>query len=63
MPSNLLIVERNIDNVNYYESFLNSSLKIAYTIINSMDSLEESLQQNNYSHLILNSNVLISLTS
>lgn len=57
MPSNFLIIENDDTLVIKYEEFLNGSLKIQHHIIDSFNSFEEQLFNNNYSHLIINSKV------
>ncbi|WP_111707365.1 hypothetical protein [Lutibacter citreus] len=57
MPSNILIIESDINQVQEYVKILNKNLKIQHKIINSFDLLPKKLITNRFSHLIINSKV------
>ena len=57
MPSNILIIENDVNLTQTYIEIFNSNLKIQYKIIDSFNSLKEQLNTNQFSHLIINRNV------
>lgn len=57
MPSNILFIENDINLAHDYVRILNINLKIRHKIINSFDSLDNQLKTNEFTHVIINSNV------
>lgn len=57
MPSNILIIENDVNLIANYELILNSNLKIQHTIVNSFDNFTELLNTQKFTHLIVNSSV------
>lgn len=57
MPNNLLFIENDIDLINEYANILDSNLKIKYHVIKNFQNFQAEITSNNYSHIIVNSEV------